>query len=70
MTIDLTKAQARAKAVDATINCELPPCPAFTRVSQNVAAVATLLDTLFVPSTNGADRVYHQLKDILSVAIE
>jgi hypothetical protein len=35
-----------------------------------VAAAALLLDTLPTPSTDGVDKVYHQLKDILDVAIE
>jgi hypothetical protein len=32
-----------------------------------MAAAAALLDTLPMPSTNRADMVYHQLKDILRV---
>jgi hypothetical protein len=35
-----------------------------------MAAAATLLDTLPMPSTDGIDMVYHQLKDILGVATE
>jgi hypothetical protein len=45
-------------------------CPTFTRASQNKAVAAALLDTLPMPSTNGVDGVYHQLKDILSIATE
>jgi uncharacterized membrane protein len=30
----------------------------FTRGSQNMAAMAALLDTLSVPSTDGVDKVY------------
>jgi hypothetical protein len=33
-----------------------------------MATVAALLDTLPTPSTDGVDKVYHQLKDILSIA--
>jgi hypothetical protein len=33
-----------------------------------MAAAAMLLDILPVPSTDGIDKVYHQLKDILGVA--
>jgi hypothetical protein len=33
-----------------------------------MATEAALLDTLPAPSTDGVDKVYHQLKDILSVA--
>jgi hypothetical protein len=33
-----------------------------------VVTAAVLLDTLPVPSTDEVDRMYHQLKDILSVA--
>jgi hypothetical protein len=33
-----------------------------------MAAAIALLDTLLAPSTNGADKVYRQLKDILNVA--
>jgi hypothetical protein len=46
------------------------PHPTFARASQNMAATATLLDTLPMPSTDGIDMVYHQLKDILGVATE
>jgi uncharacterized membrane protein len=54
----------------AVINGEGPPCPTFTRASQNVAAVAALLDTLLMPSADGVDKVCHQLNDILGVAAE
>jgi hypothetical protein len=33
-----------------------------------MAVVATFLDTLPAPSTNGVDKVYQQLKDILGTA--
>jgi hypothetical protein len=44
--------------------------PTFARASQNVAAAATLLDTFLTPSTNGVNKVYRQVRDILGVAIE
>jgi hypothetical protein len=31
---------------------------------------AALLDTLLAPSTDGVSKVYHQLKDILSIVTE
>jgi hypothetical protein len=65
--IDLTKAQARARAVGTSINHEGAPRPTFVRASQNVAAAVALLETIPTPSTDGADKVYHQLKDILGV---
>jgi hypothetical protein len=40
------------------------------QASQNMAVVVALLYTLPAPSTNGVDRVYHQLGDILGVAAE
>jgi hypothetical protein len=43
--IDLTKAQARARAAAAAINREGVPRPTFARASQNMAIVAALLDT-------------------------
>jgi hypothetical protein len=45
-----------------------PICPAFTRASQIMVTAASLLNALLVPSTDGVDRVYRQLKDILSIA--
>jgi hypothetical protein len=56
--INLTKARAWARAITATINREGAPCATFTRVSQNVATTAALLDTLPVPSADGVDNVY------------
>jgi hypothetical protein len=38
------------------------------RVSQNMANAAALLPTLPSPSTDGVDKVYQQLKNILSTA--
>jgi hypothetical protein len=72
ITDDFTKAraQARARAIAATINREGMLCPTFARANQNVAVAMTLLDTLPAPSTNGVNKVYHQLRDILGVAIE
>jgi hypothetical protein len=46
------------------------PHPTFPQASQNIAAATTLLDTLPVPSTDGVDRLYQQLKGILGVAAE
>jgi hypothetical protein len=42
--------------------------PTFTRASQNVAAVAVLLDTLPTPSTDRVGKVYQELKSILGAA--
>jgi hypothetical protein len=66
--IDFTMAWAWAGAIVATINCEGSPHLTFTRASQNVATVAVLLDTLHIPFTDGVDKVYHRLKDILGIA--
>jgi hypothetical protein len=33
-----------------------------------MVTAASLLNTLLVPSADGVDRVYRQLKDILSIA--
>jgi hypothetical protein len=43
--------------------------PTFARTSQNVAAVAALLDALPAPSTDGMCEVYQRLQSILGVAI-
>jgi hypothetical protein len=51
------------------IHCEGGQCLSFARVNQNVATAAMLLDTLPAPSTDGVDKVYQQLKDILSSAV-
>jgi hypothetical protein len=56
--VDLTTAWAEAKRVAPAISCEGAQCPAFTRASQNMAAVAMLLDTLPAPSVNGVDKLY------------
>jgi hypothetical protein len=42
--------------------------PAFARASQNLAAVAALLDALPALSTDGASEVYQRLKRILDGA--
>jgi hypothetical protein len=68
--IDLMKASARARAIAVAINREVLPRPTFARASHNMAAAAALLDTLPMPSTDGVDRVYHQLRDILDIATE
>jgi hypothetical protein len=52
MTIDLIKAQARARAIVIAINCHGAPRPTFTWASQNLAAIAALLDTLHAPSAD------------------
>jgi hypothetical protein len=56
VTVNLTKARARAKAVAAAINHEGAPHPTFARASHNVAMVAALLDTFHVPSVMGWTR--------------
>jgi hypothetical protein len=43
--------------------------PAFARASQNVAATAMLQDTLPPPSTDGVDRFYCQIGEILTITI-
>jgi hypothetical protein len=57
-------------AIAATINHDGTPHPTFARASQNMAAVTVLLHTLPAPATNGVDKVYCQLNDILSIAVE
>jgi hypothetical protein len=52
ITVDLTNARARARDI----------------VNQNVSTAAALLDTLLSPSTDEVDKLYHELKDILSIA--
>jgi hypothetical protein len=59
VTVDLTKAQARARAVTTAFNREGVPRPTFIRANQNVATATTLLDTLPGPSTDGVVKVYH-----------
>jgi hypothetical protein len=68
--IDFTKAQARARAISIASNYEGMPHPTFAKATQNVAVAVALLDTLPVPSTDGVDKVYHHLRDILCVAVE
>jgi hypothetical protein len=67
-TINFTKAWARARAVTTAINHEGTLHPTFARASQNMGMAAMLLDTLPAPSTDGANKVYRQLKNILGVA--
>jgi hypothetical protein len=43
--------------------------PTFIRASQNVAAVATLLDTLPAPSTDGVGEVYQRLENTVETAV-
>jgi hypothetical protein len=42
--------------------------PTFAGASQNMAAMAVLLDTLPIPSTDGVGEVYRRLKNILDTA--
>jgi hypothetical protein len=65
-TIDFAKARAQARDVTTTINREGMPHPTFVRASQNMAATASLLDTFSASFTSGVDKVYRQLRDILS----
>jgi hypothetical protein len=44
------------------------PQPTFARASQIMFIVAELLDNLLAPSTDGVNKVYQQLKDILGAA--
>jgi hypothetical protein len=66
--IHLNQVKARTRAIADAINREGAPCPTFARASQNMAAVAALQDTLPASFTEGVDKVYHQLKDILGAA--
>jgi hypothetical protein len=65
--VEFTNARARARDIIAAINREGARCPTFARTSQNMVMAAALLDTLPAPSTNRVDKVYCQLKDILSI---
>jgi hypothetical protein len=65
--VDLTKARTWARAAADAMNHEGAPHPAFTWGIQTVATAAQL-DTLHASSTIEVDKVYHQLKDILSIA--
>jgi hypothetical protein len=67
VTGDLTHTRAQARDVTDAINQEGLSQPTLARASQNVATVAAHLDTFPVPSTNGADKVYCELKEILSI---
>jgi hypothetical protein len=58
ITVDLSTARSQARDVVAAISYDGARQPAFARASQNVAAAATLLNTLPTISTDGADRVY------------
>jgi hypothetical protein len=42
--------------------------PTIARASQNMAAVATLLDMLPAHSTNAVDKLYRQLGEILAIS--
>jgi hypothetical protein len=52
-----------------TTNLEERQLPTFVRANQNVAAMAVLLDTLPVPSTDRVGKVYQQLKNILGTVV-
>jgi hypothetical protein len=67
MMVVLTNGWAQARDVTATINHEGTQRPTFARASQNVAMIDVLLDTLPAPTTDGVDKVYHQLKDIIDI---
>jgi hypothetical protein len=69
-TVGYTTARAWVRAIAIAINHNGTPHTTFPRASQNVVAATTLLDTLPAPSTDGARKVYQQLKDILRVATE
>jgi hypothetical protein len=56
--VDVTATRAQAKGVTPTISREGEQCTAFTRASQNMAAVVVLLDTLPPPSIDGVDNLY------------
>jgi hypothetical protein len=66
--VDLTTAQAQAQGVAPTISREGEQHPTFSRPSQNMATVATLLDTLPAPSTDGVDKLYGRLGEIIAIA--
>jgi hypothetical protein len=66
--VDLTTSCAWARDVTAAISHEGTQCLAFARASQNVATAVVLLDTLPAPFTDGVDRMYHQPKEVLSIA--
>jgi hypothetical protein len=66
--VDLAGTRAQAKGVALAVSHEGGQCPAFTRAGQNVATVVMLLGTLPPPSTDGVDRLYHQLGEILSIS--
>jgi hypothetical protein len=67
MTVDLTTVWAKARDVTANNNRKGTKCPAFARASQNMATVATLLNTLLALPSNEVKKVYRQLKDILGI---
>jgi poly(3-hydroxybutyrate) depolymerase len=70
VTVNYTKARARARANVVTINREGMPHATFLRASQNVGAAVALLDTLPTPSIDRASKVNQQLKDILRIVAE
>jgi hypothetical protein len=66
--VNLTNAQPSDRDLTTAINREGAQCPAFARASQNMVVMAALLDTLPTPTTDGVNKVYHQLKEILGIA--
>jgi hypothetical protein len=53
--------------VTPTISYEGGQRPAFAKASQNVAVVATLLNTLLPASAVGVDKLYQHLGEILAI---
>jgi hypothetical protein len=63
---DLYQCESALEAGQATVIDHVErQLPTFTKASQNMAAMAMLLDTLHAPSINGVGEVYQQLKSIL-----
>jgi hypothetical protein len=67
LMVDLVTTRAQAKGVTPAISHDGGQHLTFARASQNVVMAATLLDTLPPPSTDGMDRLYHQLGEILAI---
>jgi hypothetical protein len=68
--VDLTNAREWTRDVAIGINREGTQDLAFARASQNVVAMAMLLDTLPAPSADGVDMVYLHLMDILGITAD
>jgi capsular polysaccharide biosynthesis protein len=65
--VDLTNTRAQARDIATTINREGTQRLTFAMASQNLATAASLLNTFPASFADGVDKVYHQLKDILSI---